>query len=105
PDPTDSTTPAPSAPTMWGSCFAPPGNPSTTKRSRWLSAAERIATRTSPAPGTEASGTSVLLSLSIPPVAVRTQARMAPSPVNLGPERRGDHLLQADRRQRDRGRR
>src|ERR1041385_2733650 len=69
-----------------------------------------MATRTCPAWGGGASGTSLILRCSSPPVAVSTAARTpwppAPNPESLsGPERRCDHLLQADRRQRDGGRR
>ena len=54
PSPSASTTPAPSPPGICGSGTS--GIPLRTKRSRWFSAAARIATRTSPAAGRPASG-------------------------------------------------
>src|SRR6266566_4634981 len=102
--PTDSTTPAPSAPTMCGKRSAPPGIPSATKRSRWFKAAARTLIRTSPMVGAGASGTSVIWRWSRPPVAVRTQARTG-GRLNLRPERRRNHLLCPRGRHRDRGRR
>src|SRR6266581_5214582 len=102
--PTDSTTPAPSAPTMCGKRSAPPGIPSATKRSRWFKAAARTLIRTSPMVGAGASGTSVIWRWSRPPLAVRTQARTG-GRLNLRPERRRNHLLCPRGGHRDRGRR
>src|ERR1051325_8765894 len=75
-DPTASTTPAPSAPTMWGKWYSC-GSPRTTNKSRWLSAAARTATRTWPGSGFGSSGTSLRWS---PPVALIPQARMSRPP-------------------------
>src|SRR5947207_2275280 len=101
-DPTASTTPAPSAPTMWGKRYSC-GSPRTTNRSRWLSAAARGATRTwcgprEPGPG--GSGTSLCCSWSRPPVARITQARMAWGAPRLRHERGRHHLLGAAGRDR-----
>src|SRR5438093_13442040 len=73
------------------------GKPCTTKRSRWLSAAARMPTRTSRGPGVAAGGagggTSVSSSRSRPPVARITQARIG----GLGQERRSHHQLEIGR--------
>src|SRR5690606_4097176 len=75
PSPTASTTPAPSAPRMWGRCDGA-GSPWLTHRSRWLSPVARKSIRTWPGPG---SGVSISPSekASIPVVSVRSHARMA----------------------------
>src|SRR5438552_1425094 len=97
--PTAATTPSTSAPRMWGKVW-PCGRPRTTNRSRWLTAAARIATRTSRCPsGTAGSDTSASWTGSRLPVARMTQARIG----GLWHERRGHHLLGAGRGDRDRG--
>src|SRR5713226_1131009 len=92
------TTPAPSAPRMWGKAYWC-GSPRTTNKSRRLSAAARSATRTSRGPKElGGSGTSASCSWSRPPVARITQARMRGR--RLRHEGRGHHLLGAGRRHR-----
>src|SRR5438477_113709 len=74
------TTTAPSDPRMWGNRYSP-GRPRTTNRSRWLSAAARMATRTSRAPsraGEPGAATSAISMRSRPPVERMTQARIVP---------------------------
>src|SRR5256714_5336672 len=76
--PAVSTRPAPSDPRMWGNRYSP-GRPRTTNRSRWLSAAARMATRTSRAPsraGEPGAATSATSIRSRPPVARMTQPRI-----------------------------
>src|SRR5256714_6659082 len=78
--PAVSTRPAPSDPRMWGNRYSP-GRPRTTNRSRWLSAAARMATRTSRAPsraGEPGAATSATSIRSRPPVARMTHARIVP---------------------------
>src|SRR5205823_1257740 len=78
--PAVSTTPAPSDPRMWGN-WRSPGRPRTTNKSRWLSAAARMATRTSRPPsraGEPGAGTSATSIRSRPPVSRMRQARMMP---------------------------
>src|SRR6266496_5180702 len=102
PAPTASTNPAPSAPMMCGNRESAPGSPCATNRSRWFSAAAWTAIRTCPGPGGPGSGTCVTVTWARPPVAVRTQARIAPG-LRQRQERRGDHLLGAEGGDRYRG--
>src|SRR3989440_3784696 len=78
--PAVSTTPTPSDPRMWGN-WRSPGRPRTTNKSRWLSAAARMATRTSRPPskaGEPGAGTSATSIRSRPPVSRMRHARMMP---------------------------